>query len=59
MYKNKNVKNKLEHVQPMKREPSFPIIKDKKIKRTSCPQDTPNSFDETKNADNKQLFNIS
>ena len=30
---------------PVKREPSFPIIKDNKIKRTSCLQDTPNAFD--------------
>jgi hypothetical protein len=33
-----NFRNKLDHVQPIKREQSFPEIKDKKTERSSCPK---------------------
>jgi len=34
-------KNKLEHVQPIKHEPSFPQINDNQTERLSCPQTAP------------------
>ena len=54
----KSKENKLEYVQPIKRMPSFPIIKDDKIERSSFPM-----LGEVKNAENiiffMQPFNIS